>query len=322
MAKKKNWLDRFIDEFTEKSEFNRYEIADDLMEAARIPNTYKNRELRQAIAKRKDGIDKRAYAFDLKANETVLEILEQNPKAVKKAYRKQVIAANHYELSEIPSLLCCMWGASTDFLFGVGHNPTAEDVLLTLIIHIILIIPFIIVKGTVEIVKVLFNHFIGSRILAKKIIDSDINELKDSINIKQEEIKEKEKQATLAKEESLKGTTQVAQQIYDLVNKITANVDCNLNEELSKLKDLYARYRVSIAQDGKYVNEASYLTQIAQIEFDVNRKIAEYNYKKQTLTANDRYLNNLADISAESYEEDLNMLANQNDDENKLHLSL
>lgn len=212
-------------------------------------------------------------------------------------------------------------GASTDFLFGVGHNPTTEDILLTLIIHIVLI-PFIIAKGTVEIVKVLFNHFIGSRILAKKIIDSDINELKDSINIKQEEIKEKEKQAALAKEESLKGTTQVAQQLYDLINKITANVDCNLNEELSKLKDLYTRYRVSIGQDGKYVNEVSFLTQIAQIEFDVNRKIAEYNYKKQTLTANDRYLNNLADISAESYEEDLNMLANQNNDENKLHLSL
>lgn len=321
MAKKKNCLDRFIDEFIEKSEFNRHVIAIDLTEAAGIPCTYENRELRQAIAKEQDGIDRRFYEFDLKTNEKVLEILEQNPKAVKKAYRKQVIAANHYELSEIPSLLCCMLGASTDFLFGVGHNPTGEDVLLTLIIHIILI-PFIIVKGTAEIVKVLFNHFIGSRILAKKIIDSDINELKDSIDIKQTEIKEEEKQAALAKEESLKGTTQVAQQLYDLINKITANVDCNLNEELSKLKDLYTRYRVSIAQDGKYVNEASFLTQIAQIEFDVNRKIAEYNYKKQTLTANDRYLNNLADISDESYEEDLNKLANQNNDENKLHLSL
>ena len=61
--------------------------------------------------------------------------------------------------------------------------------------------------------------------ISKKIIDSDINELKDSIDIKQTEIKEKEKQAALAKEESLKGTTQVAQQLYDLINKITANVD-------------------------------------------------------------------------------------------------
>ena len=317
MAKKKNWLDRFIDEFTEKSEFNRYEIADDLMEAARIPNTYKNRELRQAIAKRKDGIDKRAYAFDLKANETVLEILEQNPKAVKKAYRKQVIAANCYDLIQIPYIILWTW----QDIIAICHCLDDEEVIADLI-AIIILTPVCIAKGVGEVCKLLFNHFIGSRILAKKIIDSDINELKDSINIKQEEIKEEEKQATLAKEESLKGTTQVAQQIYDLVNKITANVDCNLNEELSKLKDLYTRDRVSIAQDGKYVNEASFLTQIAQIEFDVNRKIAEYNYKKQTLAANDRYLNNLADISAESYEEDLNMLANQNDDENKLHLSL
>lgn len=317
MAKKKNWLDRFIDEFTEKSEFNRYEIADDLMEAARIPNTYKNRELRQAISKRKDGLDKRAYAFDLKANETVLEILEQNPKAVKNAYRKQVIAANCYDLIQISYIIHWTWHD----IIAFGHSLDDEEVIANLIV-IIIFTPISIAKGVGKVCKLLFNYFIGSRILAKKIIDSDINELKDSINIKQEEIKEEEKQATLAKEESLKGTTQVAQQIYDLINKITANVDCNLNEELSKLKDLYTRYRVSIAQDGKYVNEASFLTQIAQIEFDVNRKIAEYNYKKQTLTANDRYLKNLADISAESYEEDLNMLANQNDDENKLHLSL
>lgn len=321
MAKKKNWLDRFIDEFTEKSEFNRYEIADDLMEAARIPNTYENRELRQAISKEQDDIDRRFYKFDLKTNEKVLEILEQNPKAVKKAYRKQVIAANCYDLIQIPYIILWTWQDITAFIRSIGHDPDNEEVIFALISTVIFT-PVCIAKGVGKVCKLLFNHFIGSRILAKKIIDSDINELKDSINIKQEEIKEKEKQATLAKEESLKGTTQVAQQIYDLVNKITANVDCNLNEELSKLKDLYARYRVSIAQDGKYVNEASYLTQIAQIEFDVNRKIAEYNYKKQTLTANDRYLNNLADISAESYEEDLNMLANQNDDENKLHLSL
>lgn len=110
MAKKKNCLDRFIDEFIEKSEFNRHVIAIDLTEAAGIPCTYENRELRQAIAKEQDGIDRRFYEFDLKTNEKVLEIMEQNPKAVKKAYRKQVIAANHYELSEIPSLLCCMWG--------------------------------------------------------------------------------------------------------------------------------------------------------------------------------------------------------------------
>lgn len=321
MARKRNWLDKLIDKTTEKSEFNRYVIADDLMEAAGVPNPYKNRELRQAIAKRKDDIERGAYAFDLKANETVLEILEQNPKAVKKAYRKQVIAANCYDFIQIPNIMLWTWQDITAFIHSIGHNPDNEEVIVALIATIIFT-PVCIAKGVGEICKLLFNHFVGSRILAKKIIDLDINELKDSIDIKHFEIKEKEKQAALDKEESLKGTTKVAQQIFDLVNKITANVDCNLNEELSKLKDLYTRYRASIAQDGKYVNESSYIAQVAQIEFDVNRKISEYNYKKQTLTANYKYLNSLVDIPTDSYEENLNMLANQNNAENESHLSL
>ena len=129
------------------------------------------------------------------------------------------------------------------------------------------------------------------------------------------------KQIATAKTEKLQGTTKVAQQIYELLEKITKNSGCNLSNEVNKLKALYEEYRLYISKNGRYADETEFISRVAAIEFEVNMKIDEYNFKKQKLSSADMCLSEYLNINPNTYEEELNALANQNIDElNKPHL--
>ena len=190
------------------------------------------------------------------------------------------------------------------------------DVIIALIM-----IPTSIVKCAWKIGKLLAGHFIVSKILAEKISNLDINNLKKSINKKYVLMEQEAKQIAEAKTEKLQGTTKVAQQIYELLEKITKNSGCNLSNEVSKLKMLYEEDRLYISKNGRYADETEFISRVAAIEFEVNMKIDEYNFKKQKLSSADRCLSEYLNINPNTYEEELNALANQNIDElNKPHL--
>lgn len=321
MQKKKSWLTKYMGNMIE-AEHSRNEIAYELMEAYGYNyTTYP--ELREAMSEcYDDGYSEGFDNFDLKTDETLLKILEQNPKLTRSIYRKQIIATN-YDLEEISDLIHSAWLEGTYTIFNHGKNPSTEEIMMDIIIAIVMI-PTSIVKCTWKIGKLLAGHFIGSKILAKKICDLDISNVKKSISKKYTFIEQETKQTAEAKTEKFQGTTKAAQQIYELlekIQKIMKNSGCNLSNEVNKLKALYEEYRLYISKYGRYADETEFISRVAIIEFEVDMKIEEYSSKKQKLSNNDRCLSEFFNINQDTYEEELNALANQNiDDFNKPHL--
>ena len=94
MKKKKSWLAKHMGTMI-KAEHSRNEIAYELMEAYGYHfTTYP--ELREAMSEcYDDGYSEGFDKFDLKTDETLLKILEQNPKLTRSIYRKQIVATNY-----------------------------------------------------------------------------------------------------------------------------------------------------------------------------------------------------------------------------------
>lgn len=318
MKKKKSWLAKHMGNMA-AAELSRNEIAYELMEAYGYHyTTYP--ELREAMSEcYDDGYSEGFDKFDLKTDETLLKILEQNPKLTRSIYRKQIVATN-YDLEEISNLISSALAEGTYTIFNNNQNPSNTEIAMDVIIALIMI-PTSIVKCAWKIGKLLVGHFIVSKILAEKIINLDINSLKKSINKKYALMEQETKQIAEAKTEKLQGTTIVAQQIYELLEKITENSGCNLSNEINKLKALCEEYRLYISKNGRYADETEFISRVAAIDFEVDMKIDEYNFKKQKLTSVDRCLSEYFNIDSDTYEEELNTLANQNIDElNKPHL--
>lgn len=318
MKKKKSWLAKHMGTMI-KAEHSRNEIAYELMEAYGYHfTTYP--ELREAMSEcYDDGYSEGFDKFDLKTDETLLKILEQNPKLTRSIYRKQIVATN-YDLEEIRNLISSALAEVTHTVFNNNQDPSNKEIAMDVIIALIMI-PTCIVKCAWKIGKLLAGHFIVSKILAEKISNLDINNLKKSINKKYVLMEQEAKQIAKAKTEKLQGTTKVAQQIYELLEKITKNSGCNLSNEVNKLKVLYEEYRLYISKNGRYADETEFISRVAAIEFEVNMKIDEYNFKKQKLSSADMCLSEYLNINPNTYEEELNALANQNIDElNKPHL--
>lgn len=318
MKKKKSWLAKHMGTMI-KAEHSRNEIAYELMEAYGYHfTTYP--ELREAMSEcYDDGYSEGFDKFDLKTDETLLKILEQNPKLTRSIYRKQIVATN-YDLEEIRNLISSALAEVTHTVFNNNQDPSNKKIAMDVIIALIMI-PTCIVKCAWKIGKLLAGHFIVSKILAEKISNLDINNLKKSINKKYVLMEQEAKQIAEAKTERLQGTTKVAQQIYELLEKITKNSGCNLSNEVNKLKVLYEEYRLYISKNGRYADETEFISRVAAIEFEVNMKIDEYNFKKQKLSSADMCLSEYLNINPNTYEEELNALANQNIDElNKPHL--